>query len=195
MTPRRRPGEHGCAASGPPRRPEKAVGRAGVGDLDGVQRDAASMIMLPITKSFDSVQGPSVAMRSRRRTITPSGCRAGYDDAPAPAGQLVGPRVPLRHVYLRLGRRQVIAGHRAAAEDQYDLPRHSVGLHNAANAIGRPEAGRSRSQAGYRLGSDRGSPNDGSTLFSKRVMAEIRSPVSVSTKRPIPWLIPVGVRR
>src|SRR5712692_7638696 len=28
--------------------------------------------------------------------------------------------------------------------------------------------------AGYRLGSDRGSPNDGSTLLSKRVMAQIR---------------------
>ena len=37
-----------------------------------------------------------------------------------------------------------------------------------------------RSEAGYRLGSDRGSPNHGSTLFSKRVMAEIRSPLSVS---------------
>ena len=32
-----------------------------------------------------------------------------------------------------------------------------------------------------RLGSDRGSPNDGSTLFSKRVMALIRSPVRVRT--------------
>ena len=38
-----------------------------------------------------------------------------------------------------------------------------------------------RSEAGYRLGSDRGSPNHGSTLFSKRVMAEIRSPVRVRT--------------
>jgi hypothetical protein len=36
-------------------------------------------------------------------------------------------------------------------------------------------------KARYRLGSDRGSPNDGSTLFSKRVMAQIRSPVSVRT--------------
>jgi hypothetical protein len=34
---------------------------------------------------------------------------------------------------------------------------------------------------GYRLGSDRGSPNHGSTLLSKRVMARIRSPVSVRT--------------
>jgi hypothetical protein len=33
----------------------------------------------------------------------------------------------------------------------------------------------SESQAGYRLGSERGSPNDGSTLASKRVMAQIRS--------------------
>ena len=36
-------------------------------------------------------------------------------------------------------------------------------------------------EAGYRLGSDRGSPNHGSTLFSKRVMAQIRSPVRVRT--------------
>ena len=35
--------------------------------------------------------------------------------------------------------------------------------------------------AGYRLGRDRGSPNDGSTVFSKRVMAQIRSPVRVRT--------------
>ena len=35
--------------------------------------------------------------------------------------------------------------------------------------------------AGYRLGSDRGSPNQGSTLASKRVMAQIWSPARVST--------------
>ena len=35
--------------------------------------------------------------------------------------------------------------------------------------------------AGYRLGSDRGSPNHGSTLLSKRVIAQIRSPESVRT--------------
>jgi hypothetical protein len=37
------------------------------------------------------------------------------------------------------------------------------------------------SAAGYRLGSDRGSPNHGSTLLSKRVMAQIRSAVRVRT--------------
>jgi len=35
--------------------------------------------------------------------------------------------------------------------------------------------------AGYRLGSDRGSPNHGSTLASKRVMPQIRSQARVST--------------
>jgi hypothetical protein len=49
--------------------------------------------------------------------------------------------------------------------------------------------------AGYRLGSDRGSPKDGSTLFSKRVMALIQSPLRVSTYRPVPWRLPSGVRR
>jgi len=34
---------------------------------------------------------------------------------------------------------------------------------------------------GYRLGSDRGSPNHGSTLASKRVMAQIWSSARVST--------------
>jgi hypothetical protein len=33
----------------------------------------------------------------------------------------------------------------------------------------------------YRLGRDRGSPNHGSTLLSKRVMARIRSPLRVRT--------------
>jgi hypothetical protein len=37
------------------------------------------------------------------------------------------------------------------------------------------------SKASYRVGSDRGSPNQGSTLLSKRVMAQIRSPVRVRT--------------
>src|SRR5215472_2601320 len=50
-------------------------------------------------------------------------------------------------------------------------------------------------RSGYRLGSDRGSPNHGSTLLSKRVMAQIRSPVRVRTYRPVPWRMPVGARR
>src|SRR4029077_21052873 len=49
--------------------------------------------------------------------------------------------------------------------------------------------------AGYRLGSDRGSPNHGSTLASKRVMAQIRSPARVSTQKPVAWRIPAGTRR
>ena len=36
-------------------------------------------------------------------------------------------------------------------------------------------------EAGYRLGTDRGSPNHGSTLASKRVMAQIWPPARVST--------------
>src|SRR5262245_9134378 len=52
-----------------------------------------------------------------------------------------------------------------------------------------------RPEAGYRLGSDRGSPNHGSTLLSKRVIAQIRSPLRVMTNRPTPWLIPVEARR
>jgi len=51
------------------------------------------------------------------------------------------------------------------------------------------------SAACYRLGSDRGSPNQGSTLLSKRVMAQIRSPVRVRTYRPVPWRMPAGARR
>jgi hypothetical protein len=47
----------------------------------------------------------------------------------------------------------------------------------------------------YRLGSDRGSPNHGSTVFSKRVIAQISSPARVMTKRPTPWLMPVEPRR
>jgi hypothetical protein len=45
---------------------------------------------------------------------------------------------------------------------------------------GVPQA-RHRWEAGYRLGSDRGSPNQPSTLLSKRVKAQIRSPVRVRT--------------
>jgi hypothetical protein len=45
---------------------------------------------------------------------------------------------------------------------------------------------------GYRLGSDRGSPNQGSTLASNRVIAQIRSSARVSTYRPVPWRVPPG---
>ena len=44
-------------------------------------------------------------------------------------------------------------------------------------------------------GSDRGSPNQPSTLLSKRVHAQIRSPARVSTMRPVPWRMPVELRR
>ena len=43
--------------------------------------------------------------------------------------------------------------------------------------------GLTRSEAGFRLGSDLGSPNHGSTLLSKRVMVQIRSPLWVRTER------------
>ena len=42
-------------------------------------------------------------------------------------------------------------------------------------------------EPGYRLGSDRGSPNRGSTLLTKRVTAQIRSPLRVRTRRPTPF--------
>ena len=45
-------------------------------------------------------------------------------------------------------------------------------------------------------GSDRGRPNQGRTLLSKRVTAQTRWPVRVKTKRPAPWRMPPpGVRR
>ncbi len=47
---------------------------------------------------------------------------------------------------------------------------------------GTPPGARTPSQGNrHRLGSDRGSPNHGSTLLSKRVMAQIRSSARVST--------------
>src|ERR1700674_5578734 len=40
--------------------------------------------------------------------------------------------------------------------------------------------------SGYGFGSDRGSPTHGSTVVSKRIVAEISSPARVRTKRPTP---------
>jgi hypothetical protein len=54
----------------------------------------------------------------------------------------------------------------------------SVGATAGRVLRARPAAAR---EADYRLGSDRGSPNHGSTLASKRVMAQIWSPARVST--------------
>src|SRR5262249_2716537 len=43
---------------------------------------------------------------------------------------------------------------------------------------------------------DCGSPNHGSTVLSKRTSAQIRSPVRVRTKSPVPWRMPPpGTRR
>ncbi|MEU8636501.1 sigma factor-like helix-turn-helix DNA-binding protein [Amycolatopsis sp. NPDC048633] len=44
-------------------------------------------------------------------------------------------------------------------------------------------------------GSERGKPNAGSTLFSKRVMARTRSPAKARTYRPVPWRMPDAPRR
>ena len=67
--------------------------------------------------------------------------------------------------------------------------------HDLAIAPYRPRIQEHR-EGDTQLGSNRGSPNHGSTLLSKRVMAEIRSPLSVRTRRPVPWRMPpVGARR
>src|SRR5262249_39400656 len=61
---------------------------------------------------------------------------------------------------------------------------------------GRPQQNIRSASSNHQSGSDCGSPNQGSTLLSKRVMAPIRSPVRVRTKRPVPWRMPpVGARR
>ena len=49
--------------------------------------------------------------------------------------------------------------------------------------------------AGYRPGSERGSPNHGSTLASKRVMPQIWPPARVSTQKAVAWRMPSGPRR
>src|SRR5262249_59367584 len=54
--------------------------------------------------------------------------------------------------------------------------RNSIDLARRQTADGNPHSG-----------SDRGSPNHGSTLLSNRVMARIRLPASVRTNRPVPW--------
>src|SRR6185437_9373884 len=75
-------------------------------------------------------------------------------------------------------------------------PIHDTRRPRCPAGSGTPPGARTPRQSNHhRLGSDRGSPNHGSTLLSKRVMAQIRSPARVSTYRPVPWLIPEGVRR
>jgi len=59
-----------------------------------------------------------------------------------------------------------------------------IALPIATLAATRSTSSRAHSEAGYRLGSDCGSPNRGSTLLSKRVTAQIRSPLRVRTRRP-----------
>ena len=69
----------------------------------------------------------------------------------------------------------------AAAGAAWDSPGRATACVVLSPGRRSPPRGRPISGRGYRLGSDRGSPNHGSTLFSKRVMAQIRSPVRVRT--------------
>jgi hypothetical protein len=83
--------------------------------------------------------------------------------------------------------RSVLFGARWVAAGRHtETARRMLELHSTSPGVGFAAVHIHRSEAGYRLGSDRGSPNHGSTFFSKRVMAEIRSPVSVRTWRPTP---------
>ena len=75
----------------------------------------------------------------------------------------------------------LILGHFLTTRAGSAGPRIRARMHHALRCRAHPPLG-----AGYGLGSDRGSPNHGSTLFSKRAMAEIRPPVSVRTWRPTP---------
>ena len=83
---------------------------------------------------------------------------------------------PWRHLYIKpafVSSKDSIWSLSQCAEAEFEA-RTFAGVCCAAMPI-------QRSEAGYRLGSDRGSPNHGSTLLSKRVMAQIRSPVRVRT--------------
>ena len=66
-----------------------------------------------------------------------------------------------------------------------DFAIHDPVLDNVVNgkveSLDWDTTGAYRLGAGYRLGSDRGNPNHGSTLASKRVMPQMRSPARVST--------------
>jgi hypothetical protein len=83
----------------------------------------------------------------------------------------------------------------AGAVARHPRPSHHHQPATPAFVVGRDGIEPAHSEVGYRLGSDRGSPNHGSTLLSKRVMAPIRSPVRVRTMRPTPWRMPEGARR
>jgi len=65
-----------------------------------------------------------------------------------------------------------------------------IDLAAVRDAAGWP--GQGRRGDGARLGRDRGRLNQGSTLFSKRVMAQIRWPAKVSTTKPVACRIPPG---
>ena len=63
--------------------------------------------------------------------------------------------------------------------DSHDL--HICALRSRCRAHAGCIPGAQLSCFSHRLGNERGSPKDGRTLFSKRVMAQIRSRVRVST--------------
>ena len=69
--------------------------------------------------------------------------------------------------------------------------------HAKTSQGGRPRAQQAREGGSwpYRAASESGNPKDASTVLSKRVMAQIRSPASVSTYKPTPCLSPPGVRK
>jgi hypothetical protein len=69
----------------------------------------------------------------------------------------------------------------AAYDSAIDLTHDTAERQYLQHRRDAPTAVASTASPGYGLGSERGSPNDGRTLFSKRVRPQIRSPVRVRT--------------
>jgi hypothetical protein len=86
--------------------------------------------------------------------------------------------------------RQTATAYYATGSDACFDPSRPPGCCPASRCRAHPRPG-----AGYRLGSDRGSPNQGRVVLSKRVRALIWPLVRVRTYRPVPWRMLVGVRR
>ena len=168
--------------------------------LDG-RADDVVVVELPMASAAMAAETASTAQAtsaSSRQPVTfrpATGCRCSHSRTVVAMtvgheGSGAGRRTPARgHVPLSA----IFAPHPChQARCGYGVIRaHLVTTFQAIRDLGRWKSAEMLAEMSL-AGSDSGSPNRGSTLLSKRVMAQTRSPARAMTMRPTPGRVPSG---
>jgi hypothetical protein len=138
----------------------------------------------------------SRAPRVGNRRARASRCNRADGTARAARGGVRPDRAARRDVSCERSRRTRGTHGRRPARDAASLASAAAAVLDGRSVVGSVATAQSLTTVNHQSGRDFGSPNHGSTLLSKRVKAEIRSPVSVRTNKPVPCRMPpVAARR